>query len=104
MTLMAVCAMPPGCHSTWRPAARVLGLPQQKDTEGSKLTLGLSRMNRKRILTCTPKNKLTRVYDYCLQDINTEVALLDEIGCLPPGETRPWLAARSEGSTSGSTN
>jgi DNA polymerase len=70
--------------------AKVLGLPQQKDTEGSKITLQLSKLNKKGFYERTP-DKIARSGAYCLQDSHTEVALLDEVGFLPPGERNVWL-------------
>ena len=71
-------------------AAHVLGLPSQKDTEGSKITLGLSKVNKAGFYDRS-MDKLNRVYSYCMQDSRTEDALLDEIGYLPPGERDVWL-------------
>lgn len=68
-------------------AADVLRLPQQKDMEGNRLLKQLSR----------PKKdgsweddffKLQRCYDYCVQDVRTEVALSDRLGWLPAAEDK----------------
>ncbi len=86
---MAVCAMR-RLPLALGDVARVLGLPQQKDTEGSKITLGMSKLSRKGWYDRSA-DKLTRAYQYCMQDSHTEVALLDEVGYLPEGERDVWL-------------
>jgi DNA polymerase len=86
---MAVCAMR-NIPLDLEHAATVLKLPHQKDTEGSRITLSLSRPNKKGYYERTPE-KLERVYSYCLQDIGTEVALQDSLGYLPSAERDVWL-------------
>ncbi len=86
---MAVCAMR-NIPMDLEGAAQVLNLPHQKDTEGSKITLSLSRPNKRGYYE-RGADKLDRVYAYCLRDIDTEVALLDAVGYLPPGERDVWL-------------
>jgi len=86
---MAVCAMR-RIPLDLEHAAKVLNLPQQKDSEGSKITLGLSKLSKKGWYDRSAE-KLLRTYQYCMQDSNTEVALLDEIGYLPEGERDVWL-------------
>lgn len=86
---MAVCAMR-RIPMELDMAAKVLGLPQQKDNEGKKITLGLSKFNKAGNYERTP-DKIARTGIYCMQDSDTEVALLDEIGYLPPGERDVWL-------------
>lgn len=71
-------------------AAAVLGLHSQKDKEGSKITLGLSKTGKDGNYDRSP-DILDRVYRYCLTDSDTEDALVDEIGYLPPGERDVWL-------------
>lgn len=86
---MAVCAMR-RIPLDLEHAALVLGLPQQKDTEGSKITIGMSKLNKKGFYDRSP-DKIKRAGEYCMQDSATEVALLDEVGYLPEGERDVWL-------------
>lgn len=72
-------------------AARVLGLKAEKDTVGSRLTISLSKPNKKTGLYDRSPETLQRVYDYCAQDVKAEVELHNRIGWLPRGERRVWL-------------
>jgi DNA polymerase len=91
-------------------AAQVLGLAEQKDTEGRKLTLSLSKpmtqvawMAEKSPWITQAEHKrqyepiydrrpatLARVAAYCLQDDVTEAALHRVIGDLSPYERQVW--------------
>lgn len=71
-------------------AALVLRLPFQKDTEGSRLTRGLSKPRKDGSYDRTPET-LARVASYCADDIRAESALHQRVGWLPPGERRVWL-------------
>jgi|SRR6202166_1550703 len=71
-------------------AVTVLGLPQQKDTEGSRLTRSLSKPRKDGSYDRSPAT-LTRVEDYGAQDIRAEVTLHKRLGWLPPGERSVWL-------------
>ena len=85
---MAVCAMlsiPLGLDQ----ASAVLRL-SAKDAEGSKFTVGLSKVNRKGMLDMRPES-LQRVYDYCASDTAVELQLHHAIGWLPPEERDVWL-------------
>lgn len=88
---MAVCAMKqiPQDLDT---AARVLGLNIEKDMEGSRLTIGLSRVNKKTgmYLVRTPEI-MSRVYRYCETDVRTQRSMLNRIGHLTEGERKVWL-------------
>lgn len=70
--------------------ARAMRLPQQKDMEGSKLTIGMSKPDKRGYYDRSP-DKLKRVYDYCSQDIATQVAAHSALGWLPPAERTVWL-------------
>jgi len=92
-------------------AARAVGLTQQKDMEGSDLTIGLSRPITKKawgddwfmgpgtkaehmraykpIFDRRPAT-LERVMQYCMQDCRTEVELGDVTGPLSAYERRVW--------------
>ena len=88
---MAVCAMKqiPQDLDT---AARVLGLNIEKDLEGSRLTVGLSRLNKKTGMypVRTPEI-MERVYRYCESDVRTQRSMLNRIGHLTEGERKVWL-------------
>lgn len=71
-------------------AALVLRLPYQKDAEGSRITNSLSKPRKDGNYDRAPA-VLHRVYEYCLQDIRTEVAMHERLGPLPPGERSVWL-------------
>lgn len=72
--------------------AYVLRLPEAKDMEGNKLTLGLSKINKKTgyFPERTPEI-IKRVTSYCETDCRNELDVLDRIGWLPPGERNVWL-------------
>lgn len=70
--------------------AQVLGLGEQKDMEGSRLTRSLSKP-RKDGSYDRSEETLTRVGEYCAQDVLTEVAIHKRLGWLPPGERSVWL-------------
>lgn len=85
----AVCAMKALPLKLER-AALVLGLPAKKDKEGSRITIGLSKPNKKGYYEIMPE-KLERVYDYNRSDISTTKALHRRIGELSPAERNVWL-------------
>ena len=70
--------------------ATELNLSHQKDVEGNKITLGLSKFNKRGGYDITPE-LLARVGRYCLQDVETEFEAHEALGFLPPGERRSWL-------------
>lgn len=70
--------------------ASVLNLPYQKDKEGKKITLAMSKPNKDGYYDRSA-DKLERVYSYCMSDSDTENALVDELGYLPEGERDVWL-------------
>jgi DNA polymerase bacteriophage-type len=85
----AVCAykaIPQGLD--W--AARVMRLTNQKDMEGSKITKAMSKPDKKGYYDRSPA-KLQKVYDYCYQDIATQVNLHQRLGWLPRAERDVWL-------------
>lgn len=86
---MAVCAM--RCVPLpLDQACRVMKIPYQKDKEGSKLTIGLSKTNKKGYYVRTPE-LLQRSLIYNISDIDAQRGLHERIGWLPPGERRIWL-------------
>ncbi len=73
---------------------RVLDMGIQKDMEGSKLTIGLSKPDKKgRMPTVTPEI-LARVCAYCETDIDGEVGLVKRLGWLPECEREPWVLSQ----------
>lgn len=70
--------------------ALVLRLNAQKDAEGSKFTIGLSKPNKRGEYDRSPE-AIKRVVAYCEQDIVTETSAHRRLGWLPPGERRVWL-------------
>lgn len=71
--------------------AEVLGLKQQKDMEGSRLTKSLSKLDKKGYLPALTPAVLHRVGQYCTQDTRTQLELHQRIGWLSPSEREVWL-------------
>lgn len=86
---MAVCAMK-GVPLKLGEAVRVLKLGQQKDMEGSKLTVGLSKARKDGTYDRSTET-LSRVVAYNEQDIRSQVSLHRRLGWLPENERRVWL-------------
>lgn len=72
-------------------AAKVFDLPVQKDMEGRRLTLGLSRPDKQGNLPPRTPAIIARVGQYCDGDIATQAALHRRIGWLDDGEREVWL-------------
>jgi DNA polymerase len=77
--------------------ARVLKLPVQKDMEGSKVMLKLSRPHKPTKkdpwTRYTPQNSpdlFATLYGYCDTDVDTEAGIDDFLGPLSPYETAVW--------------
>lgn len=73
---------------------KVLELKHRKDTEGSKLTIGLSKPDKHGKMPERTPEILERVYAYCESDIDGEVELHKRIGWLPACEREPWIMAQ----------
>lgn len=88
---MAVCAMK-AVPQKLEDAAKALHLSVQKDMEGSRLTIGLSRINKKTGMfpPRTPEI-MGRVYTYCKKDVTDEWEILRRVGWFQPGERNVWL-------------
>jgi DNA polymerase len=75
---------------------RVLRLPEQKDTEGSKITREWSKTKTRGKQkgyygdNRTPE-KLDRIVAYNIQDIHAQVNLHNRVGWLTPGERFVWM-------------
>jgi DNA polymerase len=88
---MSVCAMKQ-IPQQLEVGARVLGLNIEKDMEGSRLTVGLSRFNKKTgMLPERTPEIMERVYRYCETDVRTQRSMLNRIGHLTEGERKVWL-------------
>lgn len=85
----AVCAMK-GLPLKLERAVMALRLPMQKDTGGTKATLALGHTNKAGYLDLAPE-KLQRVYDYCKQDVRTELGLHRRVKGLGAEERKVWL-------------
>jgi DNA polymerase len=70
---------------------QVLGLAVQKDMEGSRLTIGLSKPNKKTGMLDRSRATLLRVVDYCKTDVAGEEATLRRLGSLSRAERMVWL-------------
>lgn len=69
---------------------QVLGIGQQKDMEGRKVTLAMSKPGKDGNYD-RAQSKRVRAAQYCAQDITAETALHQNLGWLPPGERNVWL-------------
>lgn len=87
---LAVCAMR-NLPLALERAGQVLGLTHQKDMEGNKLTLSLSRPNKAGFLPVRTPAVLARVGQYCEGDVLEQRDLHTRIGYLPPAERPIWL-------------
>lgn len=87
--ILASCAMK-GLPLKLERAASALGLRMQKDKEGSRVTIALSKYNRKGFLDRSPA-KLQRVYDYNRSDLGAELELHRRVRGLGSAERKVWL-------------
>lgn len=87
---MAVCAMK-GLPQQLERAALVLHSPIEKDMEGSKITVGLSRIDKKTGYYDRGPDLLERTYSYCAQDVMAEWGVHERVGWFQPGERSVWL-------------
>src|SRR5262245_58626134 len=86
-------ALPPGLEKV----AKALGLEHQKDAAGARLMKEMSRPRAPRdgedpngIYWVNDPEKIERLHQYCIQDVETERALHKRIGFLPPAEQAKW--------------
>lgn len=71
---------------------QVLGLKTQKDMEGNRLVIGLSKMDKKkRTAPIITPAIIERAVQYCGTDVEEEVEAHQSLGWLQPGERRYWL-------------
>lgn len=85
----SVCAMK-GLPLKLERAASALGLKMQKDMEGSRATVALSKPNRAGFFDRSPE-KLQRVYDYNRGDLLAELELHRRVRGLGSSERQVWL-------------
>jgi DNA polymerase len=71
--------------------SRVLRLQTQKDKVGSRLTIGLSKPDKKTGMLDRSPETLARVVEYCKTDVAGELELHKRIGYLSPAERKIWL-------------
>lgn len=71
--------------------AAMLGVDAQKDMEGSKLTIGLSKPNRKTAMLDRSPESLARVVEYCKTDVAGEAQNHRKLGYLSEEERHVWL-------------
>jgi DNA polymerase len=66
--------------------------PLEKDMEGNKLTIGLSRVNAKTgMMPAITRPILERVGEYCLGDVRGQAWIAKRLGWLDPGERTTYL-------------
>jgi DNA polymerase bacteriophage-type len=87
---MAVCAEK-AIPQKLETALYTLGLPNEKDMAGSRFTINLSKPNKKTGMFDRSPESLHRVYTYCDQDVDVEIALHRRIGWQEPQERQVWL-------------
>lgn len=91
--IMAVCAMK-GLPLKLERAAMALRLSNQKDTEGTRITVALSRMSKKGRLKGyydRDAEKIARVKTYNLSDVDAELEAHRRVRGLGAAERRVWL-------------
>lgn len=92
----AVCTMAMsyamGLPGSLEGCAAALGVTEQKDIEGRRLMLQMSKPRTKEPLTWwDDEERLKRLYAYCLQDVKVERAVGKRMLQLSPYERRVWL-------------
>ena len=72
-------------------AVRVLRLPAQKDTEASKMVIGLSKYDKHGNHAEITPDILRMVDEYCADDCRAQKGLRERVGTLSPQERQIWL-------------
>jgi DNA polymerase len=70
--------------------AHMLSLQTKKDLEGSRLTVSLSRPNKKTGTYDRSPETLARVGAYCKTDVGVEIDILKRVGDFQSGEREVW--------------
>lgn len=71
-------------------AALFLGVTEQKDPTGKRLIQKLSKPNSKGVFVEDP-TLLAQMYEYCKQDVRTEMAVAEGLRALDAGEQDLWV-------------
>jgi len=71
-------------------AALFLGVTEQKDPIGKRLIQKLSKPNVKGVFNEDPE-LLSQLYEYCKQDVRTEMAVAAQLRPLEPSEQSVWV-------------
>jgi DNA polymerase len=75
--------------------AKALDLPIEKDKEGNRLTLSMSRCDKKTgMLPVRTLERLQRISEYCAKDVEVETSIRHRIGLLSqqsPQERQVWI-------------
>jgi len=71
-------------------AALFLGVTEQKDPIGKRLIQKLSKPNVKGVFNEDPE-LLSQLYEYCKQDVRTEMAVASQLRPLDPSEQSVWV-------------
>lgn len=72
-------------------AASALGLTVEKDKEGNRLTLAMSRFDKKGYLPELTPEKRDRIAQYCDQDVRVERQIEQRVGRLGTHERKIWM-------------
>jgi DNA polymerase len=72
-------------------AASALGLTVEKDKEGNRLTLSMSRFDKKGYLPELTPEKRDRIAQYCDQDVRVERQIEQRVGRLGAHERKIWM-------------
>ena len=70
-------------------AGAALGISMPKDQEGRKIMLQLCKPDRAGNWVETP-DKLERLYEYCIRDVEAEIAIWDKLEEMPESELKIW--------------
>jgi len=70
-------------------AGAALGIEFPKDKEGRRIMLQLCKPDRNGNWIETP-DKLERLYEYCIRDVDAEAAIWDRLEKMPQSELRLW--------------
>jgi DNA polymerase len=70
---------------------KALDGPLEKDMEGNRLTLSMSRPDKKTGMMPDPTPHLPRIGEYCLGDVRGQAWLAKRIGWLDPDERKTYL-------------
>ena len=91
---MATCAMkalPQGLDQLGAFVGPLIGLTFDKDKEGRKLTLALSKVDKKGRLVVRTPFMMARISQYCAADTAMEGQVLKRLGHLPTAEREIWM-------------